>query len=216
VDITNRSGVNVSASTVRKALHDVGFYSRIAQKKPFLFDTHRARRLDFAREHQKWTIEDWKKVIWTNESTFEVGKSFRQILVWLKSDEHYKLGCLTPTFKLRKTSIMIWGGFTATYKLSLIRMPPNRRTIVDYVEIEYDGVLGSFLKEQKGVCKFVLMENSAPVHRSKVAKYWRENHDLEKIEWPSQSPDFNPIKNVWKLLKDVVQKKRRPKNQEDM
>jgi hypothetical protein len=73
VDITNRSGVNVSASTTRKALHDVGFYSCIAQKKPFLSNIDRAKRLEFTREHQKWTIEDWKR---TNESTFEVGKSF--------------------------------------------------------------------------------------------------------------------------------------------
>jgi hypothetical protein len=50
-DITSRSGFNVSASTVRKALHDVGFYSRIAQKTPFLSDTHRTKRLEFAREH---------------------------------------------------------------------------------------------------------------------------------------------------------------------
>jgi hypothetical protein len=27
---------------------------------------------------------------------------------------------------------------------------------------------------------------------------------------------LNPIENVWKLLKDVVQKRRRSKNQEDM
>jgi transposase len=111
---------------------------------------------------------------------------------------------------------MIWGGFTATYKLSLIQMPPNRCTSVDYVEIVYDGVLGSFLKEQEGVCKVVLMEDGAPVHRGKVAKDWRENHDLKKIEWPAQSPNLNPIENVWKLLKDVVQKRRRSKNQEDM
>jgi hypothetical protein len=65
----------MSASIVKKALHDVGFYSSIAQKKPFLYDKHRARRLEFAKEHQKWRIEDWKKVIWTYESTFEVGKS---------------------------------------------------------------------------------------------------------------------------------------------
>jgi hypothetical protein len=42
---------------------------------------------------------------------------------------------------------MIWGGFTATHKLNLINMPPNRRIAVDYVEIVYDGVLGSFLEE---------------------------------------------------------------------
>jgi hypothetical protein len=38
---------------------------------------------------------------------------------------------------------MIWVGFTAIHKLSLIHMPPNRCTIVDYVEIVYDGVLVS-------------------------------------------------------------------------
>jgi hypothetical protein len=128
----------VSASIVRGILHDVGFYSNIAQKEPFLSDTYKARRLEFAKKHRKWTIENWKKVIWTDESTFEVGKFSRQILVWQKSDERYKLG---------RTSIMIWGGFTATYKLSLIHMPPNRRIDVDYVEIVYDGVLGSFLEE---------------------------------------------------------------------
>jgi hypothetical protein len=128
----------VSASIVRKALHDIGLYSCIAQKISFLSDTQRARRLEFTREYQKWTIEDWKKVIWTNESTIEVDKSYHQILVWQKSDECYKLDCLTPTFKSRRTSIMIRGGFTATHKLSLIQMPPNRRTAIDYVEIVYD------------------------------------------------------------------------------
>jgi hypothetical protein len=50
------------------------------------------------------------------------------------------------------------------------------------------------------------MEDGAPVHRNKVAKDWRENHDIEKIEWPAQSLELNP-KNVWKLLKDAVQKR---------
>jgi transposase len=34
VDITNRSGGNVSASIVKKALHDIGYYSRITQRNP--------------------------------------------------------------------------------------------------------------------------------------------------------------------------------------
>jgi hypothetical protein len=37
------------------------------------------------------------------------------------------------------------------------------------------------------------MEDGTLVHRGKVAKDWRENHNLEKIEWPIQSLDLNPI-----------------------
>ena len=111
---------------------------------------------------------------------------------------------------------MIWGGFIATYKLSLIHMPPNRRIVVDYVEIVYDEVLDSFLEEKESVCKVVLMEDGTLMHRGKVAKDWRENHNLEKIEWLAQSPNLNSIKNMWKLLKDAMQKKWRVKNQEDM
>jgi hypothetical protein len=134
----------MSASIVQKALHDIGFYSCVAQKQPFLSNIHKAGRLEFARKHQKWRIEDWKKVIRTDESTFEVGKSSCQLLMWQKSDERYRLDCLIPTFKTRRTSILIWGGFTATHKLSLIFMPPNRRTTVDYVEIVYDGCWVNF------------------------------------------------------------------------
>ena len=47
-----------------------------------------------------------------------------------------------------RTSIMVWGTFTATHKLPLIAMPPDRQTAIDFVEIVYDGVLGPFLDAQ--------------------------------------------------------------------
>ena len=171
----------MSTSIVRKALHGVGFYSHIAQKKHLLSNICRARRLEFAREHRKWIIEDWKKVIWTYKSTFVIGKSSRQILVWQKNDERYKLDCLTLIFKLGRTSIMIWGGFTATHKLSLICMPLNRRTTVDYVEILYDGVLCLFLEKKEGIYKVVLMEDGAPWHKGKVASNWEKTTTLRRL-----------------------------------
>ena len=81
----------------------------------------------------------------------------RQITVWRKSEERYNLDCLTPTFKLRCTSIMVWGAFTAIHKLPLIAMPLDRRTAIDFVEIVCDGVLGPFLNAQGDARRLVLM-----------------------------------------------------------
>ena len=50
------------------------------------------------------------------------------------------------------------------------------------------------------------MKNGAHICRSKALATWRENHSSEKLVWPPDLPDLNPIENVWKMLKDCVQK----------
>jgi transposase len=77
--ITNQLTIKASETTVRNEIHKLGFHSRIARRKPFLNDKQINNRLKFARIHQDWTVEDWKKVIWTDESSFEIGKNFRQV-----------------------------------------------------------------------------------------------------------------------------------------
>jgi len=79
MDLSNMLPVKVSRPTIRKALASQGVYSCVAAKKPFLTDVHRQRRLEFAKKYKSYTIEDWKKVIWTDESSFEIGKNSRQI-----------------------------------------------------------------------------------------------------------------------------------------
>ena len=68
--ITNNLPIKVSTKTVRKALCEDGVNSRVARKKPNLTDRHKANRLAFAKKYQHWTVEDWRKVVWTDESTF--------------------------------------------------------------------------------------------------------------------------------------------------
>jgi hypothetical protein len=53
------------------------------------------------------TVEDWKHIIWTDESTFEIGKNTQQIRVWCNLSERYDTACITPSFKSGRLSVMI-------------------------------------------------------------------------------------------------------------
>ena len=50
----------------------------------------------------------------------------------------------------------------------------------------------------------IFQEDNAPPHRSKVAMAARENAKIVVLQWPAQSPDLNPIENMWVEMKVMV------------
>ena len=61
-----------------------------------------------------------------------------------------------------------------------------------------------------------LMEDDTPVHCSSLPLQWRQAHGMEKLIWPANYPHLNPIENQWKIVKDLLQYRSRPKNKEKM
>ena len=51
-----------------------------------------------------------------------------------------------------------------------------------------------------------LQEDNDPKHRSRLAKNWRELNNVNRIDFPSYSPDHNPIENLWRVMKYKVAK----------
>ena len=80
-------GINVSPSTIRRRMYERGYHGRVARKKPYLNEYHIKRRLQFAKDHIDQPMEFWKKVIWSDESKFNLFGSDGRMFVWRRPNE---------------------------------------------------------------------------------------------------------------------------------
>lgn len=102
-------GKNVSADTVRRCIKKAGYNARTARKKPHVSETNRKKRTDFATEYKNKTNEFWEKVIFSDESKFNIFGSDGRVLVWRKKCEELNPKNTRKTVKHGGGGVMVWG-----------------------------------------------------------------------------------------------------------
>ncbi len=74
----------VSACTICRCLKEQGLLCHVQRSKPYISPANKEKRRLWAMQHARWTVEDWRRVIFLNKSKFMLFKSDGHQYCWIK------------------------------------------------------------------------------------------------------------------------------------
>uniref|UniRef100_A0A3Q2Q7R2 Uncharacterized protein n=1 Tax=Fundulus heteroclitus TaxID=8078 RepID=A0A3Q2Q7R2_FUNHE len=191
--------LTVSTVTIRRRLTEVNLPARSPRKVPLLRKRHVQKRLHFAKEHIDWPEKKWHNILWTDESKIVLfgSKGHRQY-VRRPANTEFKPQYSLKTIKHGGASIMIWGCFSY-YGVGPIHRIQGIIDQFQYIRI-LEEVMLPYAEEEMPL-RWTFQQDNDPKHTSK--------------RWPAQSPDLNPIENLWADIKSAVHEAK-PRNAEEL
>ncbi len=156
----------ISAITICCNLKKVGLSACIPHKKPAMTKTHRQARLEWALAYRNWTTRKWRRVLFSDESTFTQFQQGHQGKVWCEPGEELNPDCIAVTVK-HSPSRMFWGCFSwrGFGPIVLLKGSVTGQT---HAEIIYDYVVPT-LDEHFPCGNGIFQEDNAPSYYSKTA-----------------------------------------------
>ncbi len=192
------AGVKASRATTHRRVEEFGYSCR-------------QRRLTWSKEKKNWTIAQWSKILFSDESKFCISFGNQGPRVWRKDGEAHTPSCLKSSVKFPQ-SVMIWGALSSAGVGPLCFLKTNVTAPV-YHEILEHFMLPSTDQLFKDA-DFIIQQDLAPVHTAKSTKSWLNDHGVGVLDRPANSPDLN-IENLWGIVKRKMRNKR-PKNADEL
>ncbi len=155
----------------------------------------RLRCLTWAKEKKNWTVAQWYKVLFSDESKFCISFGNQGPRVWRKGGEAHSPSFLKSSVKFPQ-SVMIWGAMSSAGVDPLCFLKTNVTAPV-YQNILKNFILPSTDQLSKDA-DFIFQQYLAPAHTAKSTKSWLNDHGVGVLDWPANSPDLN-IENLWVL-----------------
>lgn len=177
-------------------------YHRI-RRAPRLTVKHISNRLNFCETYK---IFDWSRVIFSDETTIELGS--KSEFKWEFEDEN-----LVTSVDKFPTKQMFWACFDCKGQSSLV--PITGTLNGERYKRLLSHHLSRFICHVPSRKRSVFQQDNARPHISKIVRTWFIKNKVRTLWWPPNSPDLNPIENLWGSLKQAVWQ-RMPKNRQQL
>jgi hypothetical protein len=158
---------------------DLGSF--ITTEKPGLRPQNIEARLAWAQRYKDWIVEDWKRIIWSDESSIWIGVNPCRRWVIRPPGERLNPKYIKPIYKTIQVKVMVWACFTGERVGPLIIYDEDGIGANEYEDILHDGLFSLLddLLESSNTAEneFIFMQDNTPCHKATaILEFLQENH----------------------------------------
>ncbi|GFY19613.1 HTH_Tnp_Tc3_2 domain-containing protein [Trichonephila clavipes] len=144
----------------------------------------------FCRPRATWSVTDWRRVIFSDESRFSLSADDHRTRVWRRTGQRSNPAFIVERHTAISQGVTVWGAISWDTRSSLVVLQ-GTLTARRYVDDILTPIVLPMLSSRPGA---IYQQDNARPHTARLSQQCLQGYDV--LPWPARSPDLSPIEHV--------------------